>query len=789
MLVFVIIVLINVTILNAFSYNNAKSFQHISLIKRQVSYVKGEFRLKMNTERIRNVKNGPFRFNDVGHTIINKIKKLSIWRPFEKMNSFIQNELPMLKYVWPHDNIRLRIYLVLSMVFMFLGKYYNVQVPFVLQKAIDAASKTAGLGADKSLTAATAGMVMFYGVSRALSVIFSEIKTCLFASVSQNVLRKFAGQIFSHLHSLDSEFHWQTASGTISVAYVRAIRGFQTMLFQIVFSVAPALLELIMVANVLYRRCGGVFAGITLGTFLAYTLFTVWITEWRVLLRRELVDVDNTRNGFFIDSILNHEVVKLFTNEKRELARFDSYLQRIEDLNVQSTYSIAVLNLGQASLFCLGLTSSLLLALQRVALGTMSVGDLVAVNGLLLQLSIPFNFIGYTYQELRQAYVDMGYMRNILTDQVSSISQATGAPRIDEVAPILGPSSLEFRDLLKGVSFKINPGESAAIVGPSGSGKSTTLRLITRMLAPVSGQVLLDGVDISSVALESVRQRVSVVPQDTSLFDETVEFNLKYGNQSVSAEAMEEAVDLCNLRQTVERLQQGLQTRVGERGAKLSGGERQKVSIARAILRNPSLILCDEVTSSVDAFAERDIVNTLRQASQRRTTLTVAHRLSSITHCDRIIVIDHGRVVEQGTHQELLTLPDGLYRRMWEAQNERKPSSSMVMSSSISLLDVLAVSKETDSNNNNNSNNNNGDYSSILYPILQQTRKRRNVTPGVGSVSSLWATETDDTDGVDKTNTAAGPRTTGLAIEPIATTNATASSAVRFFPDRWDAKS
>jgi len=346
----------------------------------------------------------------------------------------------------------------------------------------------------------------------------------------------------------------------------------------------------------------------------------------------------------------------------------------------------------------ISLSLSLFLALQKVSLGLMTVGDLVAVNGLILQLSVPFNFLGYTYQELRQAYVDMGYMKDVLLRERPRIKDRETARKIDEIAPLSGPSSIEFEnvhytysgpdnctlndegvltcipneapELLKGVSFKVRPGESAAIVGPSGSGKSTTLRLITRILEPNEGRILLDGVDVRSVTTNSVRKRVAVVPQDCSLFDETIEFNIRYGNMSASAEEVRESVRRCNLEPTVERLRDGLSTRVGERGAILSGGERQKVSIARAILKNPSLILCDEITSSVDAFAEREIVSTLSQASRSTTSLTIAHRLSSIRHCDVIIVLDKGRVRERGTHNELMSISDGLYRRMWEAQNE-----------------------------------------------------------------------------------------------------------------------
>eukprot|EP00597_Dinobryon_sp_UTEXLB2267_P009408 CAMPEP_0170088524 /NCGR_PEP_ID=MMETSP0019_2-20121128/22774_1 /TAXON_ID=98059 /ORGANISM="Dinobryon sp., Strain UTEXLB2267" /LENGTH=527 /DNA_ID=CAMNT_0010306805 /DNA_START=783 /DNA_END=2363 /DNA_ORIENTATION=+ len=485
-----------------------------------------------------------------------------------------------------------------------------------------------------------------------------------------------------------------------------------------------------------------------MATFSLYLAFTVWVTQWRVKLRQDLVDTDNARNGFFIDSMLNHEVVKLFSNEQRESQRFDSYLARIQRLSIDSTYAIGLLNLGQAALFCGGLTSSLLLAFAKVQAGSMSVGDLVAVNSMLLHLSVPFNFMGYTYQEIQQSLVDMGFMTNVLQKQKPAVTDSSTARDLDELTQprhLLGPSSLEFRDvcftynansneknstiidsssgaeapLLSNISFKIEKGQNVAIVGPSGSGKSTTLKLITRMLDASSGSILLDGVDIRSATLTSLRRRVAVVPQDTCLFDESIRYNILYGapGGQASEQQLQTAVISSNLQGTIAKLQSaskqenlhelaregaedgndnssinsewtqlqldrrkvggvGLDTVVGERGARLSGGERQKVAIARAILRDPSLILCDEVTSSVDAFAERDIVETLRSAARNRTTITVAHRLSSVVHCDKILVIDKGVLVEQGTHSELLRIPNGVYRNMWSTQNNWSSSNT-----------------------------------------------------------------------------------------------------------------
>lgn len=594
----------------------------------------------------------------------------------EALRDFFRLNLPMLRFLWPEDSPQLKSYLVLSMIFMFFGKWFNLRVPFLMQRSIDAMSQDPN-GPVRNVALS----LIVYGLARAMSTVCAEIKTCLFVHVSQNVLRKFANQIFSHLHALDATFHLATPSGVISVAYVRAVRGFQTMLFQLVFSVAPTFLELAMVSHIMYKKFDVVFAIVTLITFVSYLVFTVLLTQWRVHLRQELVDVDNARNGFFIDSILNHEIVKLFNNEQKERERFDGYLRKLQQISIDSTIAIAWLNFGQACMFSIGLTTNLLIAFDRVRRGLMSIGDLIAVNAMLLQLAVPFNFIGYTYQELRQSFVDMGYIRGIIAGREPQVMDSPNAVALDDIAPRNGPSFIEFRNVtfryadhgdvhqLRGVSFKIQAGQSVAIVGPSGSGKSTTLKLITRMIEPLSGEILLDGVPVTSVTRASVLARIAVVPQDCSLFDDSIEYNIRYGAANATEEAMNTAIDRANLRATIDKLPAGLQTVVGERGAKLSGGERQKVSIARAMLRDPSLILCDEVTSSVDAFAEREIVETLLSATAERTTITVAHRLSSIAHSDVILVMSKGDLVEQGNHETLLTRPNGLYRSMWLAQN------------------------------------------------------------------------------------------------------------------------
>lgn len=450
---------------------------------------------------------------------------------FQNVVKLMNAELPLFQIMWPQET-KLRFLLLLSFSFMILGKWVNVRLPFILQGAVDSMGKAILQGQaqaslqtaiGKTLYKSISSALILYGVSRALSVFFAEAKTVLFSHVSQSVLKRFATQIFNHLHALDSDFHLQTPSGVISVAYVRAVRGFQTILLQLVFYVLPAIVELFMVASLLYKRCGPIFSNITMTTFSLYIVFTAWITSWRIRLRNELVNVDNNRNGYLIDSLLNHEVVKLFNSEKSESRRYSSYLERIQDLNIESTLSIAVLNLGQSLFFCLGLAVSLLVAQDRVFQGLMTVGEVVAVNSMLMQLSIPFNYLGYTYQELRQAYVDMEYMRYVLQRQ-PAIKQNETANDFDVITQKGSPSVVEFKNvtfryrestsnetvggivvagtgevgeyLLRNVSFKVSSGQSVAIVGPSGSGKSTTLRLITRLVDPESGSVQVDGVDV-----------------------------------------------------------------------------------------------------------------------------------------------------------------------------------------------------------------------------------------------------------------------------------------------------
>jgi ABC-type transport system involved in Fe-S cluster assembly fused permease/ATPase subunit len=697
----------------------------------------------------------------------------------------------MAAYMWPRGDYRTKGLLLSSLTFLVVGKLLNAQVPFVLQRAVDRFSSggcVAAVGGAASLS-----LFFVYGLSRVVTVLLNELKTVTFAHISQSALRRFSNTIFGHLHVLDNRFHHDNPSGLLSVAYVRGVRGFQAILFQLVFAVVPTMAELIITATVLTRRCGSKYALATLATFVTYCSYTSLITEWRMKIRRALVDVDNSRNAYFVDSMANSETVKLFSNEAHEAAKFDRFLGAIHFYNLRNTYAIALLNVGQAAIFSLGLTLVMFFTAAEVAAGRMTVGNIVAVNGLLLQLQQPFNFIGYTYQEIRQGFVDMHLMldllrkrpeiedlsgrRHQLLQQIRVVDDAEAAlaTRRQEkynrqgcglrrqVAPsnisksrfrlwsgrarrrwrerreerrlwhrrrslgspafleeedlgrreeghgvvaggddrgcfgvVLPPArgELEFRNVtfsynpgsdpapqLNSVSFVARPGETVALVGSSGSGKSTTLKLLTRLHDACSGSVLVDGADVTELPLVELRRRVAIISQDTVLFDDTVAYNIRYGNLAAGNKAVVAAAKQAQVHGQVLKQRDAYATRVGERGSKLSGGERQRVAIARTVLREPSIMLCDEVTSAVDPETEMEIVDALKHANKGRTCVMVAHRLRSIVHADRILVMRHGRIVESGTHESLLANPrggtgddlnpdaGGFYKKMWRLQH------------------------------------------------------------------------------------------------------------------------
>jgi len=600
----------------------------------------------------------------------------------------VRNNLDLLRtllhYVWPLKSgfkaFRTKVFLLLSVVCLFLGKLVGVKGPFLLQKAVDQMVQTKPAQGQAVVPFLLFGM---YGLAKTIAVFLAECKTILFTFVSQNASRDYAQRIFNHLHMLDSTFHHNNPTGLLSVAYVRGIRGFQAILFQLVFTVVPTVLEVTMVSSVLARRFGAGYLIATVVMFLSYCGFTVAITEYRVDLRRDLVTVDNSRTAFFVDSFANHEVVKLFSNEHRELAQFDQYLQRILKTSLVNTWVVSSLNLGQTLIFQLGLFTIMVLSATKVAAGAMTVGQLVAVNGLLLQLAVPFHFIGTTYQELRQGFVDMEVLNNFL-DRIPTVKDSgkmkLPSPRQvynELMQPLFG--EIEFQDvsfkypnttdyILKNISCKIPPSKNFAIVGPSGCGKSTMLKLLVRLFDVDHGRILIDGKDIRDITLASLRGYIGVVPQETTLFDATIEQNIMYGKPNATADEVKCAAKKARIHDRIMTQPEGYKTRVGERGAKISGGERQRMALARALIRDPLIMIYDEVTSAVDSLMETQIIESLREVATNRTTLMVAHRLANVVDADCIIVLSDGHILEKGTHDELMTNASSLYARMWEVQ-------------------------------------------------------------------------------------------------------------------------
>jgi ABC-type transport system involved in Fe-S cluster assembly fused permease/ATPase subunit len=479
-------------------------------------------------------------------------------------------------------------------------------------------------------------------------------------------------QTFKHLHGLDLGFHVTRNTGALSRAIDRGTRGIQFVLSATLFHIAPTLFEISLVTGIFWYSYGAPFAGAVVGTLGAYTAFTVIVTQWRTRLRRDMNSIDNAAAGRALDSLVNFETVKYFNNEDHEARKYDILLAEYQKAATKVTSSLSMLNFGQQAIFSTAITAVMFMAIDDVATRQLTIGDLVMMNGLLFQLSIPLNFLGSVYRELRQSLIDMDALFALET--VQSKIELRGMPALDWRG-----GAVEFRDVnfgyedgrsvLRGVSFAIPSGASAAVVGPSGCGKSTVLRLLYRFYDPNSGTVLVDGQDLSRVDASSLRRAVGVVPQDTILFNDTIGYNIGYGNPQAPLSEIERVAKEAEVHQLVESLPNGYNSQVGERGVMLSGGEKQRVSIARAMLKNPEILLCDEATSSLDTSTEQKIMAALRRVGEARTTIYIAHRLTTISHCNPIIVLKDGRVAESGTHAELLAR-DGVYAEMWRLQQQ-----------------------------------------------------------------------------------------------------------------------
>uniref|UniRef100_A0A671WMC9 Iron-sulfur clusters transporter ABCB7, mitochondrial n=1 Tax=Sparus aurata TaxID=8175 RepID=A0A671WMC9_SPAAU len=588
----------------------------------------------------------------------------------------------MLSYVWPKNRPDLRARVAISLGLLAGAKLTNVTVPFMFKYAVDELNQMSGhmlnLNDAPSTVATMATAVLIgYGASRACAAFFNELRNTVFGKVAQSSIRRIAKNVFLHLHNLDLGFHLSRQTGALSKAIDRGTRGISFVLSALVFNLGPTVFEMGLVSAILYYKCGGQFAAVAMGTLSAYTLFTILFTQWRTRFRIEMNKADNEAGNAAIDSLLNYETVKYFNNEKYEAEKYDGYLKIYESASLKTTSTLAMLNFGQSAIFSAGLTGIMLLASKGIAAGTMTVGDLVMVNGLLFQLSLPLNFLGTVYRETRQALIDMNTLFTLLNID-TKIKERDLAPPLT-IAP--QEATIRFEDVyfeylegqkvLNGVSFEVPAGKKVAIVGGSGSGKSTIVRLLFRFYEPQQGNIYIAGQNIRDVSLDSLRKALGVVPQDAVLFHNTIFYNLQYGNINATQEEVYEVARLAGIHDAILRMPNGYDTQVGERGLKLSGGEKQRVAIARAVLKNPPILLYDEATSSLDSITEENILSSMKEMVRDRTSVFIAHRLSTIVDADEIIVLNEGKVAERGNHHALLSIPGSLYADLWNTQNSK----------------------------------------------------------------------------------------------------------------------
>ena len=574
----------------------------------------------------------------------------------------------LLPYLWPRGSLEMRGRVVLAVLLLFGAKVANVYVPILYKEAVDILSDDAAVA-----IVVPVAILLAYGALRVLTVAFGELRDAVFAKVAERAIRTVALRVFDHLHRLSLRFHVERRTGGLSRAIERGTKGIEFLLTFMLFNVLPTLVEVAMVCGILWALYGIAYAAVTFVTIAAYIAFTLSITEWRLKYRRRMNERDSEANTKAIDSLLNYETVKYFGNEAHEGRRFDTARRHYERAAVRSKTSLSLLNIGQGLIVAVGLTGITIMAGNEVAAGTMTIGDFVLVNTYLLQLYIPLNFLGFVYREIKQSLTDMEAMFGILSVE-REIEDAPGAPPLRVNAGAIEFDDVHFsydarRPILQGVSFRVPPGETVAIVGASGAGKSTISRILFRFYDIQSGGVRIDGQDVRAVRQGSLRAAIGIVPQDTVLFNDTILYNLAYGRPEASRAEIEEAARLAHIHDFIEGLPDGYDSVVGERGLKLSGGEKQRLAIARTILKRPRILMFDEATSALDSRTEKEIQANIRELSRDRTTLMIAHRLSTIIDADQILVLEGGRIVERGRHGALL-IRDGRYAEMWWRQQE-----------------------------------------------------------------------------------------------------------------------